>query len=185
MLFLLTLFLENALGYSALRTGLAYLPSAASIVLASRSVPWLLSRYGPRPALAGGAALVLVGMAWLDRVNASSQYLGAVLGPTVLFGLGAGLLYVAITQVALAGVALDDAGIASGLVTSMQQVGGSLGVAVLVTVYAMSHAPASTGRTSAAAMAPGLDSAYLAALGFSVLLFVITMAIPVTGGRIR
>jgi len=183
MLFLLTLFMENALGYSPLGTGLAYLPSAASIVIASRTVPRVLARYGPRPPLVGGATLVLVGMTWLDRVNGSSSYLDTVLGPTVLFGLGAGLLYVAITQVALAGVAPDDAGIASGLITSMQQVGGSLGVAVLVTVYAAAHAPAGTGRTTAAAMAPGLDAAYLAALAFCVLLLVITMVVPVSATR--
>lgn len=180
MLFLLTLFMENALGYSALWTGLAYLPSAASIVITSRTVPRILSRYGPRPALVAGAAMIVIGMAWLDRVTASSQYLTAVLGPTVLFGLGAGLLYVAITQVALAGVAPGDEGVASGVITSMQQVGDSLGVAILVTVYAAWHAPASPGRTTAAVMAPGLHAAFLGGLALSVLLLIITIAVPVT-----
>jgi MFS family permease len=183
MLFLLTLFMENALGYSALGTGIAYLPSAAAIVVASRTVPRILSRYGPRPVLVGGAAMIVVGMAWLDQVTGSSQYLGAVLGPTVLFGLGAGLLYVAITQVALAGVPAGDEGAASGAITSMQQVGDSLGVAVLVTVYVAWHAPTGLGRTTAAAMAPGLHAAYLGALALSVLLLIITMAVPVTATR--
>jgi hypothetical protein len=127
--------------------------------------------------------MVVIGMAWLDRVNASSHYLGAVLGPTVLFGLGAGLLYVAITQIALVGVEPGEAGVASGLITSTQQVGGSLGVAVLVTVYAARLAPASSARTAAAIMAPGLDAAFLAALALAVLLLVITITVPAAAAR--
>lgn len=183
MLFLLTLFMEDALGYSALGTGIAYVPSAVSIVIASRAVPRILARNGPRPVLIGGSAMVVIGMAWLGRLNASSHYLGAVLGPTVLFGLGAGLLYVAITQIALVGVEPGEAGIASGLITSMQQVGGSLGVAVLVTVYAARTAPAGPARTTAAIMAPGLDAAFLAALALAVLLLVITLAVPAAAAR--
>jgi MFS family permease len=183
MLFLLTLFMEDALGYSALGTGIAYLPSAVSIVIASRAVPRILSRRGPRPVLIGGSAVVVIGMAWLDQVNASSHYLGAVLGPTVLFGLGAGLLYVAITQIALVGVAPGEAGVASGLITSTQQVGGSLGVAVLVTVYAARLVPAGPARTTAAIMAPGLHAAFLVGLALAVLLLVITLAVPAAAAQ--
>jgi EmrB/QacA subfamily drug resistance transporter len=139
MLYFLTLFVQNVLGYSALRTGLAFLPTTLATVAASRAVPKLLPRFGPRPIVTTGAALSTAGMVWLSQASSSSGYLSMILGPVLLFGAGAGLVAVAVTFVALSRMPSDDSGAGSGLLQAMQQVGGSLGVAVLTTVYASEH----------------------------------------------
>ncbi len=136
MLFFLTLFVQNVLGYGPLRTGLAFLPTTLALVAASRAVPRLLPRYGARPIMTAGSALCVAGMLWLTGASATSGYATMILGPVLLFGAGTGLVAVAATFVALASVPARDSGAASGLLQSMQQVGGSLGVAVLITAYA-------------------------------------------------
>jgi EmrB/QacA subfamily drug resistance transporter len=141
MLFFLTLFVQNILGYGPLRTGFAFLPTTLALIAASRAVPQLLPRYGPRPIMTAGSVMCVVGMVWLTQASATSGYLTMILVPVLLFGAGTGLVAVAATFVALSAVPPGDSGAASGLLQSMQQVGGSLGVAVLVTAYA-------TGETS-------------------------------------
>jgi EmrB/QacA subfamily drug resistance transporter len=143
MLFFLTLFVQNILGYGPLRTGFGFLPTTLALIAASRAVPRLLPRYGPRPVMTAGSVLCLVGMVWLTQASATSGYLTMILGPVLLFGAGTGLVAVAATFVALSAVPPGDSGAASGLLQSMQQVGGSLGVAVLVTAYATADGPVS------------------------------------------
>ena len=141
MLFFLTLLVQNVLGYSALATGFAFLPTTIALVSASRAVPRLLPAYGARPIMVVGSLLCLAGMVWLTQVTAASGYVTMILGPVLLFGAGTGLVAVAATFVALSSVPSLDSGAASGLLQSTQQVGGSLGVAVLITVYAAAGTP--------------------------------------------
>lgn len=86
--------------------------------------------------MAGGALLVTIGLTWLTQMSSDSGYLDGVLAPTVIFGFGMGLVFVPVMLLSVAGVASEDTGAASGLLNSMQQIGGSLGLSILTTVFA-------------------------------------------------
>jgi EmrB/QacA subfamily drug resistance transporter len=133
--FFLTLFVQDILGYSPLRAGLAFLPITAAIVTASQLAARSLPRLGPKRLMTTGALLATVGLAWLTQVSVTSGYLDGILGPTVLFGLGMGLLFVPSTILAVSGVPPHETGAASSLLNVTQQVGGSLGLSILVTAF--------------------------------------------------
>lgn len=134
MLFFLTLYVQGVLGYGPLATGFGFLPTTIALIAASRAVPGLLPRYGPRPIMAAGTVLCVAGMVWLTQVPRDGSYVAVILGPVLLFGAGTGLVAVAATFTAMRSVPPGESGAASALLQSMQQIGGSLGVAVLVTV---------------------------------------------------
>jgi EmrB/QacA subfamily drug resistance transporter len=135
MFFFLTQFLQNVLGYSPIRTGMAFLPITVLLFAASQaSSRVLIERFGPRRLMIIGMSLSALGLLWMTQLSATSTY-PSLLGPLALFGTGNGLAFIPLTTASLAGVAPEDAGAASGLVNVMQQVGGSLGLAVLVTVF--------------------------------------------------
>ena len=133
--FFLTLFVQDVLGYSPLRAGIAFLPITGAIILTSQIAARSLPRVGPRRLMTTGALLAATGLAWLSQVSVDSGYLDGILGPMLLFGLGMGLLFVPLTIVAVSGVAPHEAGAASSLLNVTQQVGGSLGLSILVTVF--------------------------------------------------
>jgi len=135
MFFFLTLFVQDVLGYSPLRAGFSFLPVTAAIITASQVAARSLPRIGPRRLMTAGALLATAGLAWLTQVSASSGYLDGLLGPMLVFAVGMGLLFVPLTVVAVSGVEPRDAGAASSLLNVMQQVGGSLGLSILVTVF--------------------------------------------------
>jgi EmrB/QacA subfamily drug resistance transporter len=135
MFFFLTLFVQGVLGYSPLRAGFAFLPITAAIVTTSQFAARSLPRLGPRRLMTTGAVLAVVGLAWQTQVSVTSGYVDGILGPMVLFGLGMGLLFVPLTIVAVSGVAPHESGAASSLLNVMQQVGGSLGLSILVTAF--------------------------------------------------
>ncbi len=135
MFFFLTLFVQNVLGYSPLRAGLAFLPVTGALIVTSQIASQTLPRFGPRRLMGTGALLAAGGLAWLSQVSATSGYLDGILGPMVVFGLGMGLLFVPLTIVAVSGVSREESGAASSLLNVMQQVGGSLGLSILVTVF--------------------------------------------------
>jgi EmrB/QacA subfamily drug resistance transporter len=135
MFFFLTQFLRGVLGYSDLQTGFAFVPLTATVFLTSQlSARVLVERFGDRRVMLAGLSLSMAGMLGLTQLGQDSGYL-ALLAPLVIFGAGNGLAFVPLTTAALAGVDPQDAGAASGLVNVMQQLGGSLGLAVLVTVF--------------------------------------------------
>ncbi len=136
MLFFVSQFAQNELHYSALATGVAFLPLTVAIFGVSRLMPRVLAKMGPRLPLLCGPALMAVSMAWLSQVAPSQGYLDGLLGPFLLFGIGAGLSYVPMSATILRGVDRSDTGAASGIYQAMQQIGGSVGLAVLVTVAA-------------------------------------------------
>jgi len=135
MFFFLTLFVQGVLGYSPLRAGFAFLPITAAIIVTSQFAARSLPRLGPKRLMVTGAALAVVGLAWQTQVTVNSGYVDGILGPMLLFGLGMGLLFVPLTIVAVSGVAPHESGAASSLLNVMQQVGGSLGLSILVTVF--------------------------------------------------
>jgi len=135
MFFLLTQFLQNILGYSPVRSGLAFLPLTAALFAASQASSRLLVAKVPaKLVIVGGLLLSTSGLLVLTRLSATSGYFD-VLAPLLLFGVGNGLAFVPLTAASLANVAPADAGAASGLVNVMQQIGASLGLAVLVSVF--------------------------------------------------
>jgi MFS family permease len=135
MFFFLTLFVQNILDFSPLRTGLAFLPVSAIIAVGAGLASQLLPRWGPKPFMAVGAILAAGGLGWLTLTDVDSAYPGSILGPILVFGFGMGLNFVSLTLMALSGVAPHEAGAASGVLNATQQVGGSLGLSVLVTVF--------------------------------------------------
>jgi EmrB/QacA subfamily drug resistance transporter len=134
MFFFLTLFVQNVWGYSPLKTGIAYLPMITTIMAASVLASQLVARIGARPLMIAGAVSSAGGMLWLSRLTEHSTYPGGLLGPMMLTALGMGLIFVPLSLVSLAKVSDNDAGVASSLLNTGQQVGGSIGLAVLGTV---------------------------------------------------
>lgn len=135
MFFFLTQFVQEILGFSPLQAGLAFLPLSVGIFVAARLAPVLLPRLGTKLLTVGGIVLMAAGMLWLSQISAASGYLADLLGPMVLVGFGAGFPFVTLTLISLADVAPRDAGAASAMVNVVQQVGGSLGLALLVTIF--------------------------------------------------
>jgi EmrB/QacA subfamily drug resistance transporter len=134
MFFFLTIFVQTVWGYSALRTGIAYLPMVATIMAMAGVSAQLVPRIGARPILLFGASVGTVGMFWLSRINEHSTYLGGLLGPLIVTAAGLGTMFMPLTLIALSKVNDEDSGLASSLLNTGQQVGGSIGLAVLGTV---------------------------------------------------
>jgi EmrB/QacA subfamily drug resistance transporter len=156
MMFFLTLFMQIAFGYSALRTGISYLPMAAMILVASGVASQLVTRIGARPLMAAGSVLVAGGLFWLAQLGEHSRYASGLPGPMMVAGAGLGLIFVPASLVSLTEVADDDTGAASSLLNVGQQVGGALGLAVLGTVAwsAVANSLRSQASTAAAAAKP-------------------------------
>jgi MFS family permease len=133
MFFFMTQYLQNVRGYSAARTGLEFLPMSAAIMVAAIGTSRLLVKIGVRPPLLLGPFLALLGDLLLTRLTVGSSYL-AVIGPLVLIAFGMGQSFVPLTVTVMSGVAPGEAGLASALLNTGQQVGGALGLAVLGTI---------------------------------------------------
>ncbi len=157
MFFFLTQFLQGAEGYSALTAGCAFLPVSLSVFAMVRVVPRLVPRFGELRVLVGGLTLALVGMAWLSRISVGVDYATQVALPMVLIGIGMGSAFTPLTSAGIAGVADGDAGAASGVVNAAHQLGGTLGIGVLITVFA-----AASQGNPAHALAEGVPTALTA-----------------------
>jgi EmrB/QacA subfamily drug resistance transporter len=134
LFFFLTLFIQSVLGYSAIRSGIAYLPFAVGVVIASALASPLVARLGPRPLILAGTAAIAGGMFWFSRLTEHADYVGQLLGPQLVTSFGLGLVFVPLSLVALHKVAEQDSGVASSLLNAGQQVGGAIGLALLGTV---------------------------------------------------
>ena len=172
MFFFLTQYMQGAEGYSALEAGCAFLPVSLSIFAMVRAVPRLVPRFGELRVLAGGLTLALVGLVWLSRITVGADYATEVAPPMVLMGIGMGSAFAPLTSLGIAGVDDHDAGAASGVVNAAHQLGGTLGIGILITVFAS----ASSG-SPAHALAEGVPtaitaSAILVALALGVVLTV-------------
>jgi predicted MFS family arabinose efflux permease len=134
LFFFLTIFVQDIWHYSALKTGVAYLPMVAGIMAMAGLSTQLVPRIGAKPLLIAGSAIAAGGVFWLSRIDEHSTYLGGLLGPMIVTALGFGLLFMPATLISLSKVDDRDAGVASSLVNTGQQVGGSIGLAILGTV---------------------------------------------------
>ena len=156
MFFFLTLFVQDVWGYSALKSGIAYLPFVAMILVATAAASQLVSRIGARPLLLAGSVLGAGGLFWLSQVHETSTYAGGLLGPMMVTAFGFGLMFVPLSLLALSKVSEEDTGVASSLLNTGQQVGGSIGLAILGTVAwsaFASHLEAATAKAKVAAAA--------------------------------
>jgi EmrB/QacA subfamily drug resistance transporter len=135
MFFYVVLFVQNVLGYSAVKTGVAFLPVTVAIVIAAGLSQRFLPVLGPKPFMVTGAVITAIGLAWLTQLDPGSTYMGSVLGSQLVFGFGMGLNFVTLTLTAVSGVAEHEAGAASGMLNATQQVGGSLGLSILTTAF--------------------------------------------------
>ncbi|HVC42107.1 MAG TPA: MFS transporter [Candidatus Saccharimonadales bacterium] len=184
MFFFLTQFLQEVLHYSPLKTGLAFLPFTVALFSMSQlSARGLVHRFGAKPLMVVGFSVSTLGMLLLTRLSASSSYV-SLLAPLVLFGAGNGLAFVPLTSTSLSGVRQEDAGAASGLVNVMQQLGGALGLAVLVSVFgtAARGAAVQSGSAAQQAFILGADHAFIAGTVF-VSATVVVLAVAIRGRR--
>ena len=185
MFFFLTQFVQDILGFSPLRAGISFLPMTAALFAVSRLSPRLLARFPGQGLMVTGLLPVVAGMTWLSRITPGTGYLAGVLGPMLLIGAGMGLVFVPLTMASLAGVRPEDSGAASSMVNVTQQVGGSLGLAILVTAF--SSASRDAARHRLAHLAPlaqahhvvvtGMASAFTLAAIFDVAALLVVLAI--------
>src|SRR5213080_170154 len=133
--FLLTLYVQNVLGYSALKTGVTFVATAGTAVVAAGVAQALTTRFGPKPIIAIGLALLTAGMVWYSQIPVNGSYASDLLPGYLMVGVGIAFAYVPVSIAALAGVAEREAGLASGLINTSQQVGGAIGTAVASTVF--------------------------------------------------
>jgi len=161
LFFLAVQYVQQVLGFGPLASGLAFLPLTVGIFTMSRFTPRLVAVYGSRPLQVLGSLGLAASFAWMSTAGAGDTFAGAVLGPMLLNGLSGGLVFMPTTAVVLRGVEPEHAGAASGLLQTMQQLGGAVGLAVVVSVYAAGATP---GEFLPGAQAAFLTSTVLALL---------------------
>jgi EmrB/QacA subfamily drug resistance transporter len=136
MFLFLTYYFQLTLGYSALKSGFAFLPFSGGIIISAGIVSQLLPKLGPKPLMVGGLIVATLGMFWLTQIEMQSSYLSHVLPSELLISVGMAGVFIPASSTALVGVGSHDAGVASALLNTTQQIGGSLGTALLNTIYA-------------------------------------------------
>ena len=134
LFFFLTLYMQNVLGYSAIQTGLAYLPLCFAVAVSAGISSQLLSRVGTRAVIVVGAVVAAGGLYWLSRIPVDGSYVADLLPGTLVLALGGGAVFVGVTTAANAGVPADKAGLAAALLNASQQLGGALGLAIFTAV---------------------------------------------------
>ncbi|AZG45106.1 DHA2 family efflux MFS transporter permease subunit [Gordonia insulae] len=179
----LTYYLQQNLGFSPIRTGLAFLPMIGMlIVTATTSTAVILPRFGPRWLMTGGLLIAASGMVYLTQITETSSYATDILPALLILGLGIGASMAPAMQGAISGVSAEDAGVASATVNTMQQVGGSVGTALLSTIAASSASAYVT--THAAHVVNPAELAQLAAVHSYTTAFWVAAAVFAAGGVI-
>jgi MFS family permease len=176
-LFVLTLFLQNVLGFSPLQAGFAFLPTALGVVVGAGLTSRIIGRVGPRVPMTTGALMAAIGMFWLSAVTVHATYFADVFGPLVVLAIGLGMAFVSTSATAISQVNSNESGLASALLNVGRQLGGSLGIAIMGTVAAtVSRNQLATGGITHAAvnsaLTAGFSSAFEVAGLFAILGFV-------------
>ncbi len=182
MFFFLTLYMQQVLGFEPLETGFAYLPLAVGIIISAGVASQLTTRFGFKPVLITGLILTAAGLAWFSQIDTDGSYVGDVLFPSLLAAVGLGFAFVPMTIAAVAGVEGHEAGLASGLINTSQQIGGALGLAILATIANSATADsAAAGDAMPAALTDGFQRAFTVGAGFAV--FGAVLALFLISGR--
>ena len=178
MFFFISLYMQNVLGFSPLKTGLAYLPLAGGIIVAAGAAAPLVTRFGFKPVLVTGLTITAGGLVWFSQVSPDGTYVGDVLFPSLLAAVGLGLAFVSMTVAAVSGVETHETGLASGLINTSQQIGGALGLAILATV-ANSRIDdlAAAGTPMPVALTEGFQRAFLVGAGLAIAGAVLAMVL--------
>ena len=167
--FVLTLYVQQVLGWSALKTGVTFLATAGTTVIWAGVAQALATRYSPMPVIVIGMLVLVVSLIWYTQIPVDGHYWPDLLPAYITFALGLAFAFVPVTIAALAQVAPRDAGLASGLINTNQQIGGAIGVAVASTIFT-SHSKAllKTGHTPAEAFTSGYQNAFWALVALAV-----------------
>jgi EmrB/QacA subfamily drug resistance transporter len=173
MFFYISLYMQQVLGYSAIHAGLSYLPLAITIIVSAGIASQLVTKIGFKTVLAAGMVFIAAALLWFSQISVGGSFLSDILGPSLLAAIGLGFAFVTSTIAAVSGIAEHEAGLASGLINTSQQIGGALGLAILsaisISVIGTSHAPAD--------LTEGFQAAFLAGAGFAVLGLVATLTL--------
>ena len=179
MFLMLTLYMQQVLGYSAMKTGVGYLAVAGTAIVWSAVAAQLVTRVGVKPVLVAGMTLLTAGLIYFTQVDVGGSYLGDLLPGFLLISIGMGFSFVPISIAALAGVAPSEAGLASGLINTSQQIGGALGIAALSAIATSTTEDAvATGTALPIALTDGFEAAFIGGaivtlVGVLVSLFVV------------
>jgi len=169
MFFFISLYMQNVLGYSALKAGLAYLPLAVGIIVTAGASAPLVTRFGFKPVLVSGLLITAAGLVWFSQVHVDGSFVGDILFPSLLAAIGLGLAFVSMTVAAVSGVEPHEAGLASGLINTSQQIGGALGLAILATVAnSRTDDAVAAGKPAAVALTEGFQNAFLVGAGIAI-----------------
>ncbi|HEV2944819.1 MAG TPA: MFS transporter [Solirubrobacteraceae bacterium] len=169
MFFFISLYLQDVLGFSAIRTGLSYLPLAIGIIISAGLGSQLVTRIGFKPVLIAGLLLIAGALLWFSQVPPGGSFAADVFGPSLLAAFGLGFSFVSVTIGAVTGTKPHEAGLASGLINTAQQVGGALGLAILATVAnSRTQSLLSGGAHPSVALTKGFDRAFLVGAGFAI-----------------
>jgi len=186
MFFFLTLFVQNILGYSPIRAGLAFLPVTAGIIIIATLVSRTIGRIGPRLPITMGPLVLAGGLFWLSRMTENTTYVWGVLGPMMMLGAGVALIFVPLSLIAVSGAQPRELGLASALLNVGQQVGGSIGLALLGTVAAsVTRNQLQTASLTHPVVTHAVVAGYSAALQVSSLITLIGFAIALLVIRSR
>ncbi len=178
MFFLLSLYMQQVLGFSAMETGLGYLAVALTVIAAAAVSQGLVTRLGVKPVLVVGMGLLTMGLIYFTQVSVGGSYATDLLPGFLIIGVGMGFSFVPISIAALAGVQGPEAGLASGLINTSQQIGGALGLALLTTVATTRTSNlAGNAAPTAGDLTSGFSLAFWVAVGFGVASFLTTIAV--------
>ena len=180
MFFFISLYMQQVLGYSAIKAGFSYLPLALTIIVSAGVASQLVTRIGFKPVLVAGMAFVAAGLLWFTQVSPGGGYVEDVLGPSLLAAVGLGFSFVTTTIAAVAGVEARESGLASGLINTSQQVGGALGLAVLATIAnSRTEDVLAQGGPGALpnALTEGFQAAFLGGVAFALLGMVLALVL--------
>ena len=172
MWFFLSLYMQGVLGYSPLKTGFAFLPQTIAIAIGAQISSRLVTRVGPRPLMVFAGLFAAAGMVWLSRITPDGGYFTHILWPSTMVTFGLGIAFTPVTFAATAGVPMNQAGLASGLINTTRQVGGSIGLAVLATVAVDTTVSFLASHPGAAEAHAALTAGYSRAYDVSVWLLV-------------
>jgi MFS family permease len=169
MFLMLTLYMQQVLDYSPLRAGVAYLAVAGTAILWSAVAAGLVTRVGVKPVLVAGMTFLTAGLAYFTQVSVGGSYLGDLLPGFLLVGVGLGFSFVPISIAALAGVRPSEAGLASGLINTSQQIGGALGIAALSAIAtSTTDSGIGDGNAPPFALTDGFHAAFYAGAGVAL-----------------
>jgi EmrB/QacA subfamily drug resistance transporter len=183
MWYFLTFYFQNILHYDPVKTGFAFLPMAVAIIVGAQISSRLLTKTGVRPLLLVGSTFATLGFIWISLIKVDSSYLGAILVPSIVCAFAMGLLFAPLATAATAGVDRADAGLASGVLNTARQVGGSLALAVLGTVATDRTVALITTSSSAVAHVAGYQSAFHISAVISLVALGVSFLVPATTGR--